>query len=247
MEPEGPVTPCFLDPHSQPGPLQPSCRVELPTETAQTGLVFKDIRLGRGKAVVISRVAPHLEEGEGLRVGQQLLEMSDPVRLGERWELNDRVSLRFVKDAIRMQRGASIEFVLSAEPIPDAAEADWQAAAAAAQPAAAATSSFDEAAASGASFDEADFLGRIASEGAAPPGTIAERLAAQYAARQAEDGRLTALERRIKARQAYMEEADARDDAPFFAALAAAFLLPALVILGVAASSGYLDKLASMY
>ena len=228
-------------------------RVELPTATAQSGVVFKDIRLGRGKAVVISRVAPQLEEDEGLRVGQQLLEVSDPIRRGERWELNDRVSLRFVRDAIRMQRGASIEFFLSAEPIPDAAEADWaaQQAAAAAEvaAAAAATSSFDNAATSGASFDEGDLLSRIAGEGggAAPPGTIAERLEAQYASRQAEDGRLTALERRVKARQAYMEEADARDDGPFFAGLAAAFLLPALVILGVAASSGYLDKLASLY
>ena len=53
--------------------------------------------------------------------GQRLYEISDPIRSDEMWVLNDRPSLRFVRDALTMRRAPTIELVLSrmpeAEPI----------------------------------------------------------------------------------------------------------------------------------
>ena len=69
--------------------------------------------------------------------GQRLYEISDPIRADEMWVLNDRPSVRFVRDALTMRRAPTIDLVLSrmpeAEPVsppaalasaasPDAAE-----------------------------------------------------------------------------------------------------------------------------
>ncbi len=48
---------------------------------------------------------------------QRVFAISDPVRRGEMLELNDRPSLRFVRDALQMQRGEQMELVLSKEPL----------------------------------------------------------------------------------------------------------------------------------
>ncbi len=53
--------------------------------------------------------------------GQRLFEISDPIRADEMWVLNDRPSLRFVRDALTMRRAPTIDLVLlrlpEAEPV----------------------------------------------------------------------------------------------------------------------------------
>jgi hypothetical protein len=77
--------------------------------------------------------------------------------------------------------------------------------------------------------------------------TIAEKLERRYAEAAAEAAAAgrerTDVQRRIERRAAYMEEADARDDTPFFLGVAAAFFLPAAVILGWAQATGYLQEI----
>ena len=53
----------------------------------------------------------------GLTPRQRVFAISDPVRRGEMLQLNDRPSLRFVRDALQMQRGEQMELVLSKEPL----------------------------------------------------------------------------------------------------------------------------------
>ena len=53
--------------------------------------------------------------------GQRLLEISDPIRTTEMWVLNDRPSIRFVRDALLMRRADTIDLVLSQEAAPPAA------------------------------------------------------------------------------------------------------------------------------
>lgn len=51
--------------------------------------------------------------------GQRLFEISDPIRADEMWVLNDRPSLRFVRDALQMRRAPTIDLVLSRMPEPE--------------------------------------------------------------------------------------------------------------------------------
>ena len=106
---------------------------------------------------------------------------------------------------------------------------------------------------------EVDFLTAVAAEAAASmgsvsdsmdgssssittPGSIGERLARKQ--RTADKG-MTDLEKRKARRKEYFDQTTERNDAPFFAGLLAAFILPPLAILIYASSSGYLDSLAS--
>jgi hypothetical protein len=52
-----------------------------------------------------------------MRAGQRLLGLSDPIRNSEVWELNDRPSLGFVADALRMRSGATVDFIVSPDVI----------------------------------------------------------------------------------------------------------------------------------
>lgn len=57
---------------------------------------------------------------EGVKVGQKLLAVSTPMPSGSGGELlnvTERSSLRFVKDAIRMNRSGNVSIVLSRLPI----------------------------------------------------------------------------------------------------------------------------------
>jgi hypothetical protein len=49
-----------------------------------------------------------------VRPGQRLLSISDPMSSGM-WDLNDRPSVRFVRDALAMRNSDSIDLVLSRE------------------------------------------------------------------------------------------------------------------------------------
>ncbi|GFR52466.1 hypothetical protein Agub_g14969, partial [Astrephomene gubernaculifera] len=58
----------------------------------------------------------------GVRRGQKLVALSDPLRYGTLWALQDRPSLRFVVDTFRMRRGAPLDLQL--EPLMGAADMD---------------------------------------------------------------------------------------------------------------------------
>lgn len=58
---------------------------------------------------------------------------------------------------------------------------------------------------------------------------------------------LTAVERRRRKRQEYMNTSSGRDNRLFWFVVLATFVLPVVVILGVAFQSGYLDRLAGGY
>ncbi|KAL4458877.1 hypothetical protein ABPG75_013742 [Micractinium tetrahymenae] len=276
--------------------------VELPTADVQCSVQLMSVLKGRGAAIVVSGVEPgSAAAAAGVRTGQQLLAVSDPIRRTEMWELNAQASLRYTRQAIRMRVADSIVLRLTAQPIREWAEVvAAQRAAAAAQRAqqaqqaqqAAAARAVDDAAASGASvdvpddlltavvqaaeaersgssFDEASPASPASAAAAAAPAasgsppsssppqtggrplTVAERLEAEYAARQAAEAgaapqvqrQLTDLERRQRRRKDYFEQASQRNDAPFFATMAAAFVVPPALILGIAWASGYLDSL----
>lgn len=48
-----------------------------------------------------------------MRPGQRLLSISDPMSATGMWDLNDRPSIRFVRDALAMRSSDTIDLVLS--------------------------------------------------------------------------------------------------------------------------------------
>ena len=228
--------------------------VELPTADARTALSFTSVRNGRGIAIVVSSVAAGSEaEALGVRPGMQLLTLSDPIQTSEVWQLNKRSSLRYVKQAIDLRRAQFI--TLSFTPSSTTAvvkggnEAE-RVSVGSDDPAPGPASSTSSSSLSSSDawstmiVDNNDAATRSTTTGTTtpPPKTIGQRLELRY--KQADAG-LTDLERRQARRKAYFKQSSGRNDAPFFTAVFAAFILPAAVILGVAASTGYLDTLAA--
>ncbi len=64
----------------------------------------------------------------GVRPGQQVLEISDPVRFNEVWTLNGLTSLKYVRQAIEGRAGETMNFCVTVEPVPE-----WRQAVAAAR------------------------------------------------------------------------------------------------------------------
>eukprot|EP00887_Chlorella_sp_A99_P006478 scaffold3.g6478.t1 len=234
-------------PASQSAAAEPAAplHLTLPTCDAQAALRLGEARKGRGRAVVVDAVAAgSATEAAGVRPGLQVLEISDPIRLTERWPLDERVSLKFVRQALQMRRADTIDLVLAPlgdTPADGAAQVagvlEAEVTAAAVVPGAA-----------GVSFDDnttADLLTAVTGSGQPPaPCTLGERLAAEYEKQQrAEEVAVTALERRIRRRKERLEAESQRSNGGVFAGVFALFLLPPLAILGWAWASGYLDQL----
>lgn len=98
--------------------LSPSGRLELPTEDVQANVRLMGVRQGRGAAIVIAAVEPgSAAAAAGVRPGQQLLAVSDPIRRGEFWQINGQSSLRYVCQAISMRVAETITLQLTAQPI----------------------------------------------------------------------------------------------------------------------------------
>lgn len=158
------------------------------------------------KAILISAVAEGSEAfAQGLRPGQRILSVSDPIRNTEMWEVDGRTSLRYVRDALKMRRAPTLNLVVEAIDLDQVIFED------------------------GADVEYA-------------PGDE-PRDAEGNIIRPARP--LTPLERRIKKRQERYEIEAQRNDAPYLALVGSLFFVPALVILGVAYSTGYLDRLAA--
>ncbi|PRW59574.1 hypothetical protein C2E21_1826 [Chlorella sorokiniana] len=97
-------------------------KLELPTEDVQANVRLMGVRQGRGAAIVIAAVEPgSAAAAAGLRPGQQLLAVSDPIRRGEFWQINGQSSLRYVRQAIAMRVADTIALQLTAQPI-----REWQ-------------------------------------------------------------------------------------------------------------------------
>ncbi|GIM03519.1 hypothetical protein Vretimale_8277 [Volvox reticuliferus] len=224
--------------------------------------------MGKGQAVVVTEVAEgSAAEQLGVRRGQKLNALSDPMRYGTMWNLEDRPSLKFVVDTFKMRRSSPID--LEFEPMMSAEDMDaiFGSTAAAGTRNGSGDGGGEEgsapasgsAAASGgdsgtgnraldmspdnalASFGSIDQMLGSGSDGESE--TIGERLAAKYAAQQRARMTVNEVQRRIDRRKAYMEIDDQRDDTGLLLGLAAAFLLPALSILTIAYFTGYLDRL----
>ena len=84
----------------------------------QSNVRLMGVRQGSGAAIVVAAVEPgSAAAAAGVRPGQQLLAVSDPIRRGEFWQINGQSSLRYVRQAIAMRVADTIALQLTAQPI----------------------------------------------------------------------------------------------------------------------------------
>lgn len=219
----------------------------LPTKEAQQTVKFALARIGNQNAVVISRLVGGSAAAEaGVRPGQRLLAISDPMRGGDStlWHLNDRPSMRFVRDALSMRSGDSITFLLSRESTLEPSK-EPLASIDVSDNGAAVTSTFDaslfddETPPSPAnSSDSADSTESEGGQGSKQ--TVRQKL-------ESGQQRQTDFERRQQRRKEFFQQETKRDDGRLIITAAAVVLLPAIAILAFAYFSGYLDTLNDSY
>ncbi|WIA14296.1 hypothetical protein OEZ85_002830 [Tetradesmus obliquus] len=225
--------------------------VDIPTVEARSCLRFQAVPSGTGQAIVVSAVAEGSSPEEaGVRRGMKLVGISDPIREYEVWDLQDRPSLRYVRDVLRMRSSNSItlRFLEVAELLQALEAADGTISLTTTNNNSSSSNDGSSTPISGSTpLSSIDSISSLASISDSDGSTIAERLQQQY--EQAQQGSsskpLTGVEQREQRRKSYMEQVGQRNDSGFLAVLAASFLLPALVILAVAYSTGYLDSMYS--
>ncbi|KAF6260043.1 hypothetical protein COO60DRAFT_1700504 [Scenedesmus sp. NREL 46B-D3] len=228
--------------------LEPAL-VDIPTADARRCLRFQAVPSGTGQAIVVSAVAEGSSAEEaGVRRGMKLTGISDPVRQYEVWDLQDRPSLRYIRDVLRMRSSSSItlRFQSVAELLQALEAADGTLSLTNNSSSSSSSSEGGNTATSDSTpLSSIDSLSNLASISENDGGTIAERLEQQYEqAQQGSAGKvMTGVEQREQRRKSYMEQVGQRNDSRFLLVLAGSFLLPALVILAVAYSTGYLDSL----
>eukprot|EP00878_Enallax_costatus_P003043 GHUV01003241.1.p1 GENE.GHUV01003241.1~~GHUV01003241.1.p1 ORF type:complete len:296 (+),score=96.02 GHUV01003241.1:190-1077(+) len=208
--------------------------VSIPTAEARSTLRFELLPNGKGHAVVVSAVAEGSSAQQcGVKRGMKLAAISDPIRRDEMWELQDRPSLRYIRDVMRMRSAAYIELCFDTDQ-------ELLAALEASEGSLSITSSSS----SSTPSSSIDSISSMASTSESSE-TVAERLQQQFERAQATTSKQTAFEQRQQRRKEYMSQVGQRNDQTFAAIMASAFLLPALVILLVAYGTGYLDNLYS--
>lgn len=199
--------------------------------------------------IIIKSVTPGSQASkEGILPGSKLLAISDPIRdNGPLWTLNDRASIRFVRDALRLRTSSNVTIVVTSEVV----ELEKTLSVGSAS-----SSSSSSTSSSCSSSDNDDDGSAAASTSQSTssslsidrPLTIGERMELEWREKEGQiQQQKSAYEKRVARRLGYFEEASGRDDSVFFAYVGAAFLLPAAGILAVAFFSGYLDKLATGY
>ncbi|KAL3151805.1 hypothetical protein ABBQ38_012773 [Trebouxia sp. C0009 RCD-2024] len=93
------------------------------SEEAQADMRFVELQEGEKKILVISAVAPgSTGEKEGLKVGQQVLAVSDPVNEGQMLSLESQPSKMALIRAMNMRRYPEIEMVFSSDLSPVASK-----------------------------------------------------------------------------------------------------------------------------
>jgi hypothetical protein len=63
---------------------------------------------------------------EGIRPGQQLLSISDPIRNDEAWEISIETKLSRVRDALQFRSPPTISLQLTSSSIEDEAGFEWR-------------------------------------------------------------------------------------------------------------------------
>mmetsp|Transcript_1788 Transcript_1788/g.5201 ORF Transcript_1788/g.5201 Transcript_1788/m.5201 type:complete len:189 (+) Transcript_1788:980-1546(+) len=164
----------------------------------------------------------------GIEPGSKLVAISDPVRSGDLWELNERASLRFVRDSLQMRINGRITLVTV--PPTDVVRGRLAEAAVQAQ-------AMAEARAAAVVKDGTQTLTAEEADGQEAELKLESTLSID------EQREKSMVEARIKARKDYLNVVGQRDDSKLFILLGTAFLLPAAVILAVAFATGYLDAL----
>ncbi|KAL4443687.1 hypothetical protein ABPG75_011424 [Micractinium tetrahymenae] len=220
------VRAAYVSPATQAPPgAQQRLSLELPTADFQAVQLTALRRRRGGTAILIQEVPPgSASEAAGVRPGQQVLAVSDPIRAGEIWDIGGLASLRYVRQAVEGRALDTIAVRLTTDPAPE-----WQQAAAAARATVAAAGGATSTEGEQLTADErAELLAQLASMDASAQG-------AKKAAREEKLEQRAALERENREQQ--------RSSAPFFAAFVGLFIgLPAVIVL-LALSSGYLDSL----
>ncbi|KAI3436164.1 hypothetical protein D9Q98_002221 [Chlorella vulgaris] len=108
--------------------------IELPSADVKAAVQLARLRQGSGYAIVIAAVKVGSQAAAaGVRPGQALLEISDPIRPREMWKLDESSSLQYVREALRMRVPQTTTLLLSAQPIPEWGQAVAAARAAAVQ------------------------------------------------------------------------------------------------------------------
>lgn len=77
--------------------------------------------------------------------------------------------------------------------------------------------------------------------------TIGGNLSSKYNEQYPDNPMVSALERRVKRRKERQEVEQKRNDVPFFLFMLGVFVVPPLVIILIAYSTGYLDSLSGHY
>jgi len=181
--------------------------------------------MGSGQAIIVVAVAAGSEADElGVRPGLRLTAISDPIRRSEVWRLQDRPSLKNIRELIKMRSADTItlEFEQWEGPVPGPMRGDLYSAT---RSSSSSAGSSVPGSAAGSVTSSMDGSSSSSTE------SIGDRLQRQYQASQAAGRSPTAVEQRQQRRQEYMDQSDQRDDRPLLLGLFAAFLLPPLIIL----------------
>lgn len=232
-------------------------RVTLETKDISSSVEFSRTQTGeRTSTILVSKVKPgSVAEQEGLKMGQRLLAISNPSQPEDLWTLNERPSLRYVLDAIRLTRNDSVTMEVSGKG-KDAASASREPAEEAGGnlmdnivSAAQSERSMDSQEGSESSLldNVEDVIGDGSGKEAGQQ-TIAEKLESAF--KEEEDSvsrERKQIEQRKQRRRDYMERESTRDNTKLAVGLAAAFFLPAIGILTYAFSSGMMDRIGSSY
>ncbi|KAJ9523010.1 hypothetical protein QJQ45_023819 [Haematococcus lacustris] len=199
------------------------------------------------KAVIVVEVVPGSPAAQvgheaamaaGVVRGQKLVGISDPVRDSEtQLVLQDYLNLT---DPAWAVGSASTDSAGSAAPSNPQGGGEVTQRARSESPSFSPEDSMDD----GSSLPRAARLDGLMSDSEDAGGlTIGEAMAARYARQTQAAKQVNAVQQRIARRKAYMEQEAQRDDSGLLLSLLAAFLGPALIILAVASSTGYLDRL----
>lgn len=217
------VRAAYISPAQQapPGGAQ---RLDLQLETSDFQQAVQLTALRRkkgGTAILIQEVDPaSASYAAGVRSGQQLLALSDPVRQSELWELNGLASLKYCKQAIDGRAGVNINVRLTGEILPE-----WRQAAAAARAALGSSSS-----------DEDELTADERTE-------LLSQLKGMHEV--ATQRRQASRDEKLETRKALALDnlEKNRSSTPYFVAFVALFILVPLGVVLVALGTGYIDKL----
>jgi len=192
-------------------------RLGLPPDEATKSLRFTEVRDGKDIRVVVSAVAEgSAAQKSGVRPGQRLLTVSDPINMGEDLEIVPGTKVKKIYDTIQLSRATEVSFQFSQSSVEDDPDFDM----------AKAQQGINLPQTSGSSQGS----NVSATQSARPQGGKSE-IEQKYA-------------KRMEMRDEYMNK-EPTADKPLFAGIFALLLVPALIILAIAFTSGYMDTISN--